>query len=190
MRFFIIAFSFLGLVACTVDKESKITLDKLKVRNSIRDSLRQVLRDSVLNSSRVGDGGLQTPEYRRVSWIIKTSDNEELKEMARSDNSFIKAIGFHGLFLKQDKEWFDNLVPMLQDTGEYVAYQEGCFRFNYQLPKYCLLEILRYETMDGILTKKQTNEIDRLIEKYKIRVRPKQTATNSSYLQLRGLVLN
>ena len=183
MRLFIIAVSFLGLIACTVDKESKITLDKLKVSDSIRDSLRQVLRDSVLNSSRVGDGGLETPEYRRVSWIIKTSDNEELKELARSDNAFIKAIGLQGLFLKRDKEWFDNLVPMLRDTGEYVAYQEGCFRFSYQLPEYCLLEILRYETMDGILTKEQTNEIDRLIEKYKIGVLPKQTATNTVLVQ-------
>jgi hypothetical protein len=183
VRFFIIAFSFLGLVACTVDKESKITFDKLKVRDSIKDSLRQVLRDSVLNSSRVGDGGLETPEYRRVSWIIKTSDNEELKELTRSGNAFIKAIGLKGLFVKRDKDWFDNLVPMLRDTGEYVAYQEGCFRYSYQLPEYCLLEILRYETMDGILTKEQTNEIDRLIEKYKIEVLPKQTATNKMLLQ-------
>ena len=114
---------------------------------------------------------------------VQRKDNEELKELARSDNAFIKAIGLRGLFLKRDKEWFDNLVPMLRDTGEYVAYQEGCFRLSYQLPEYCLLEILRYETMDGILTKEQTNEIDRLIEKYKIGVLPKQTATNTVLVQ-------
>lgn len=175
MRFFIVTFSFLGLVACTVGKESKITLDNLKVNDSIKDSLRQVLRDSVLNSSRFGDRGIETPAYRVVSWIIRASNNEELKELMKSDNAFIKAIGLKGLFVKRDKDWFDNLVPMLRDTGEYVAYQDGCFRYSYQLPEYCLLEILRYETMDGILTNKQSNEIDKLIKKYKINVLPKQT---------------
>ncbi len=182
MRFFIVAFSFLGLVGCATDKDSKITFDKLNVSDSIKELLRQVVRDSILNSSRVGDGGLETPEYRRVSWIIKTADSEELKQLTRSDNAFIKAIGLKGLFVKREKDWFENLVPMLRDTGEYVAYQEGCFRYNYQLPEYCLLEILRYETVDGLLTNEQTNEINGLIKKYKISVLPKQTATNTVHV--------
>jgi hypothetical protein len=181
VRLLIIAFTFFGLAACTVNKESKTTLDKLKVRDSIKDSLRQVLRDSIINSSGVGDAGLETPEYRRVSWIIKTSDNEELKEFTRSGNAFIKAIGLKGLFVKRDKDWFDYLVPMLRDTGEYVAYQEGCFRYDYRLPEYCLLEVLRYEHMVGILTKEQTDKIDGLIKNYKIKVIPKQTATNNVF---------
>ena len=181
---------FLGLIACTVDKEFKISIDKLKIRDSIKDSLRQVIRDSVLNSSAVGEVALETPEYKRVSWIIKTSDNEELKELTRSDNAFIKVIGLKGLFLKRDKEWFNYLVPILRDTGEYVAFQDGCLRYDYRLPEYCLLELLRYEYMDGILTNGQTDKIDSVIVKYKINVLLKQTATNKVFMPAAGEVLN
>lgn len=179
MRLFIIAVLSLGSIACRVDKESKITIDKLKIRDFIKDSLRQVIRDSTLNSSAVGEATLETPEYKRVSWIIKTSDNEELKELTRSDNAFVKAIGLEGLFKKRDKEWFNYLVPILRDTGEYVSYQDGCFGFSYRLPEYCLIEVLRYEYMDGIMTKEQTDTIDGVIEKYRIDVLPKQTAANT-----------
>ena len=163
MRLVIIAFSFLGLFACSAHKESKITFDKLEVRESIKDSPRKVLKDSVLYSLRAGDRGLETNEYKRENWIIKASNNEELNELTRSENAFIKVIGLKGLFLTKDKKWFEALVPMLRDTGEYVAFQDGCLTTDYRLPEYCLLAILRYETMDGILTKDQTNEIDRLI---------------------------
>lgn len=182
MRLFVIAFTVLGLVACTADKESKITLNKLKIRDSIKDSLRQVIRDSVLHSSRVFEAGRETSEYRRANWIIKTSDNEELKELTRSDNAFVKAIGLKGLFLKKDKEWFNYLVPMLRDTGEYVSFQDGCFGHNYQLPEYCLREVLRYENMYGILNKEQTDKIDGIIETYKINVIPKQTTTSTMHM--------
>jgi hypothetical protein len=182
VRIFIIAFSFFVLLACTVDKEAKITLDKLKIRDSIKDSLRQVLRDSVINTSAVGEEAQETPEYRRMSWIIKNSDNEELKELTRTDNAFLKAIGVKGLFMKKDKGWFSNIVPILRDTGEYVSFQDGCLGYNYRLPEYCLLEVLRYESMDGILTREQTDSIDGLIEEYKINVLPKQTDTTSANL--------
>ncbi len=171
----------MGLFACSTDKNSKVTFENLRLRNSIKDSLSQVLWDSVLYSIRAGDRGLESSEYRRVNWIIKTSNKEELKELLKSDNAFVKAIGFKGLFLTKDKEWFSRLIPMLRDTGEYVAFQDGCFRYDYRLPEYCLLEVLRYEHMDGILTKEQTDIIDRLIKKYKIKVLPKQTATNNVF---------
>ena len=93
--------------------------------------------------------------------------------MGQSDDPIIKAIGLKGLFIKRDKDWFDVFKAVLRDTGEYVTFQDGCFRYDYRLPEYCLVEILRYEYMDGVLTLEQTSQVDKLIKMYKLNVIPK-----------------
>ena len=125
----------------------------------------------MLYSSGVGDS--EVSDLRNLNWIIKVASSEELNEMGQSDDPIIKAIGLKGLFIKRDKDWFDVFKAVLRDTGEYVTFQDGCFRYDYRLPEYCLVEILRYEYMDGVLTLEQTSQVDKLIKMYKLNVIPK-----------------
>ena len=162
------------LLGCSIKKRSSIPIDQLEIRNCIIDSLHLFLEDSIFVTSRTDFFG--NPLQRSSNsndWIVGNATIEELKRMTESNNAYIKAIGIEGLFKRKDKDWFKNLKPLLGDTAEYVTCREGCLQNDYRLPEYCLLELVRYEYMDGIVSQEQKEEINRLITGYNLNVIPK-----------------
>jgi hypothetical protein len=158
-------------LSCSVKKKSPIPIEQLEIRNYIKDSLQLFLKDSVFVTSRTDFFGNSLQRSSNSNdWIIGNASNEELKKMTESNNAYAKAIGIEGLFKRKDKDWFKNLKSLLRDTAEYVICREGCLQNDYRLPEYCLLEIVRYEYMDGILSQEQVKEVNKLISDYKLDV--------------------
>jgi len=174
MKQFVFILLLLPLLKCSKEKESKISLDNLDIALNVKDSLKKVLDDSTLHSFLAVNRDIVTPVQRRENWIIRNLNENELNQLTKSDNAFLKALGIRGLILKKDEVWFKALIPMLRDTGEYIYHMDGCFGYNTSLPEYLLVEVLRYENMDGILSDEQTRIIDNHILKYKINVIPKR----------------
>ncbi|MBX2969801.1 MAG: hypothetical protein KF803_10565 [Cyclobacteriaceae bacterium] len=146
----------------------------LKVDENLKDTLRVILHEGQLKSEKTGYELNTSPQYYRVNWVIKNSTSSDLESLIQSENGMLKAIGFKGLYRRQEKNWYNHLINIMSDTTSYLYYKEGSLGETMKVSEFCLRKVIHYEILDSsspVINSEQRKEINDLIVRYNLKVR-------------------